>query len=310
MRHDVKVSILINNHNYQQYVAAAIQSALNQTYSAVEVIVVDDGSTDGSRDVIAQFSDRVKTILKENGGQASAFNEGFAASQGDVICLLDSDDTFLPTKVEAVVGAFLKCPEARWCFHPVDFLSQDGQESWRDLRSGIILTGQRDFRSSLAAGYSKYSPPATSGTSFSRDLLEKIFPMPTSHGVAINDNYLKFAALALAPGYILNRSLAFQRIHSNNAYTFRVDKPEVRARSKVLTAYWLRKNFPHIHKFADKLMAAGIAQFLSSRKREPESSAFARSYVKEIPPLQQFALGSRALYYAGRSLLRRRSAVA
>ena len=91
------VSVIINNYNYGRFVADAIDSALTQTYSNCEVIVVDDGSQDNSREVIARFGDRVRTVLKSNGGQSSAFNAGFAESSGGVICFLDSDDVFLST---------------------------------------------------------------------------------------------------------------------------------------------------------------------------------------------------------------------
>ena len=77
------VSIVINNYNYGRFVGSAIESALEQSYSNTEVIVVDDGSTDTSREVIASFGDRIGAVLKANGGQASAYNAGFAASKGD-----------------------------------------------------------------------------------------------------------------------------------------------------------------------------------------------------------------------------------
>ena len=91
------VSVVINNYNYARYLAQAIDSALGQTYPGTEVVVVDDGSSDGSRDVIAAYGTRVVPVLKENGGQASAFNAGFAASRGDVVLFLDADDCLLPT---------------------------------------------------------------------------------------------------------------------------------------------------------------------------------------------------------------------
>src|ERR1700733_6356835 len=96
------VTILINNYNYGRYLSKAIESALAQNYSDFEIIVVDDGSTDESREVIARYAGKIKPVLKLNGGQASAFNAGYAASRGDIICLLDSDDWFLPGKVGAV----------------------------------------------------------------------------------------------------------------------------------------------------------------------------------------------------------------
>ena len=98
----IKATIIINNYNYGRFLAAAIESALNQTYADTEVVVVDDGSTDNSRQIIAGYGNRIRPVLKTNGGQASAFNAGFAASTGDVICMLDSDDLFYPNKVERI----------------------------------------------------------------------------------------------------------------------------------------------------------------------------------------------------------------
>ncbi|MBV9738402.1 MAG: glycosyltransferase family 2 protein, partial [Hyphomicrobiales bacterium] len=100
------VSILINNYNYAEYVGAAIDSALAQDYPAVEVLVVDDGSTDDSRHVISSYGDRIVPIFKQNGGQPSAFNAGVAASRGQILCFLDADDSFSPDKVRCVVETF------------------------------------------------------------------------------------------------------------------------------------------------------------------------------------------------------------
>src|ERR1700676_5593843 len=113
------VSILINNYNYASFLGEAIESALAQTFDNFEVIVVDDGSTDSSREVIAQYGNRIVRIMKENGGQASAFNACFAASKGDIICFLDSDDLFLPEKVSSIVQIFEDNPQAGWCFDRV-----------------------------------------------------------------------------------------------------------------------------------------------------------------------------------------------
>jgi glycosyltransferase involved in cell wall biosynthesis len=90
-------SVIVNNFNYAQFLRAAVDSALGQTYADTEVIVVDDGSTDESRRVIAGFGDRVLPILKDNGGQASAFHAGLRASNGEVIIFLDADDLLLPS---------------------------------------------------------------------------------------------------------------------------------------------------------------------------------------------------------------------
>src|SRR5438093_8099671 len=89
MREAAQASIIISSYNYGRYLSAAIESALHQTYQNTEVIVVDDGSTDDSREVIAGYANRIKPVLKENNGQASALNAGFKVSRGDVIFFVD-----------------------------------------------------------------------------------------------------------------------------------------------------------------------------------------------------------------------------
>ncbi len=86
------VSIIINNYNYARYLATAIDSALAQTWHPLEVIVVDDGSTDDSWAVIERYGERVHAIRQANGGQGAAYNAGFAASRGEWVIFLDSDD--------------------------------------------------------------------------------------------------------------------------------------------------------------------------------------------------------------------------
>jgi glycosyltransferase involved in cell wall biosynthesis len=99
------VSIVISSFNYERFLAQAIDSALSQTWPPVEVIVVDDGSTDASQAVIERYGAHVHAIVKPNGGQGSTLNAGFARSRGDVVMFLDSDDVLLPTAVEQVVAA-------------------------------------------------------------------------------------------------------------------------------------------------------------------------------------------------------------
>lgn len=96
-----KISIIITNFEYENYVGEAIQSAINQTYKAHEIIVVDDCSYDRSREVIDRYSQHVRTVYrKENGGPAAARNEGIALSTGDYFLLLDADDRLKPDAIE------------------------------------------------------------------------------------------------------------------------------------------------------------------------------------------------------------------
>lgn len=108
MAHSPLVSVVICNYNYAAYLGQAIESVLDQTYRQAEVVVVDDGSTDQSAAVLAryarQFRGRVRPIYTQNRGQTSALRMGVLASQGEIICFLDSDDLFFAQKLATVVA--------------------------------------------------------------------------------------------------------------------------------------------------------------------------------------------------------------
>src|SRR5437773_9320352 len=100
------VSVVIPNYNYAHFLREAIDSALAQTYKDIEVIVVDDGSTDASADVIASYDSRIHPVFSQNQGVAAARNRGVAESTGEYIAFLDADDAWLPTKIEKQVERF------------------------------------------------------------------------------------------------------------------------------------------------------------------------------------------------------------
>jgi glycosyltransferase involved in cell wall biosynthesis len=249
------VSIIINNYNYGRFLAAAIDSALQQTYSAIEVIVVDDGSTDESREVIESYGSLVRPVMKENGGQASAFNLGFAKSKGEVVCFLDSDDLFLSDKVARIVESYDQCPDG-WCFHCLQFVDAEVQ-----LIAGspkiIYETGFHDFRAEFLAGRPRFWPPATSGLTFSRQLLEKLLPMPEEIRIT-SDNYLKASSLALSPGFYIAECLGYQRVHGANAYTLNYDQL-LRANVQLSIAKNLRTRFPELMKAGNRMFASALA---------------------------------------------------
>lgn len=107
------VSVIIPTFNRAQYVAAAVESALAQSYSGTEVIVVDDGSTDNTRDVLHRFADQIVYLHKTNEGTAAAArNHAMRFAKGEYIALLDSDDVWLPRKLEVQMAYFQSHPEA------------------------------------------------------------------------------------------------------------------------------------------------------------------------------------------------------
>jgi hypothetical protein len=218
------VSVLIANHNYARYLPIAIDSALGQTHEDIEVIVVDDGSTDESREVIWSYGDRVVPIFQEQGGQVSALNAGFERSRGQLICLLDADDAFLPRKIERVVAAWRARPEALLIHHQAQVIDADGRRAHApfprrvpdgDLRTRVVRSGG-------------WFPHAPSGAlSFPRSYAERLFPVPTGHQevhtalgvhtVALEvDTYLAGPAALLAPVAGIQEALMLRRSHGAN----------------------------------------------------------------------------------------------
>lgn len=104
------VSVVIPNHNYAHYVGAAIDSVLAQTHPNVEVVVVDNGSTDGSLETLRAYEDRCRIVAQDNLGQSGGRNRGILESNGAFIAFLDADDVWLPTKLEAQLACFAQRP--------------------------------------------------------------------------------------------------------------------------------------------------------------------------------------------------------
>ena len=94
------VSVIVPNFNYGRFLKSTIDSALGQTYNNLEVIVVDNGSTDNSRFILESYGEKIRTIFQNNQGQAAARNNGIAIARGDFIALLDADDYWESSKIE------------------------------------------------------------------------------------------------------------------------------------------------------------------------------------------------------------------
>jgi glycosyltransferase involved in cell wall biosynthesis len=294
------VSILINNYNYGHFLKVAIDSALNQTYSNIEVIVVDDGSTDNSQEIIAHYQDKIIPVLKSNGGQTSAFNAGFANSRGDIICFLDADDIFTPEKAMEVSRTFQSDPELGWCFHPLKLVNEHEQIiTQKEYQNSSKYDCRIQIRKGKLGNPFPFKIPATSGMCFTRELLQQLLPMPETDGITLNDSYLKFCALALSPGFALSKELACQRIHSNNAFTFKKDKKLI-ARINIVMAYWMRTVFPITKNFSDNAFALGIKLYNDVGSIEPDLQAIIKKYLASSSLFQRFKIQLKTLYYSMR----------
>jgi glycosyltransferase involved in cell wall biosynthesis len=299
------VSILINNYNYARYLNATIASALNQTYPHVEVVVVDDGSTDDSKAVILSYGDRVVPVFKANGGQASALNAGFAASRGQIVCLLDADDLCLPHKVAEVVALFQAQPQAAWVFHE----SLPLQTAEIDRLKDLALEHQSpcpvefiDFRPNILKAQIPDFTPSTSNLCFSRRLAAQIFPLPEGRsfsGAAINDFYIKYIAVGLEKGCVTRENLGIFRIHTQNAFSTQgfSRKRQVYAEMYLLTAYWMRLRFPQFANFSHKIFAKGLATYFKSKGEDLDYSTMIREYWTIASVAEKVTVGWKSVYY-------------
>jgi glycosyltransferase involved in cell wall biosynthesis len=259
----LKLSVLINNFNYARYLGQCIDSVLSQDYPDFEIVVVDDGSTDDSRQIIAAYGDRILSVLKENGGQASSFNAGFAAASGDILFLLDADDAFLPGKLTRIAEIYDR-NEIDWCFDRVTTNESDPPPA--ELQVTLF-----DKRETLRKGGFPSLPVPTSGLSFRRSLLSQILPMTVATDVVLSDNYIKFAAAYLGCGAIIETPLTFQRIHASNRYTGTTRAKTLRPRIMIATGLELARRYDELQSLGKSLVAGGIAETTSLLKLRSEA---------------------------------------
>jgi len=286
------VSILINNYNYGQFLKEAIDSALQQTYKFIEVIVVDDGSTDNSKEIITYYGRNIIAILKENDGQASAFNLGFDRSQGDIICFLDSDDRFKPNKVERIEELFRKYPQAGWVFHNLDYINALGEPILLGKEYRISGVQKIDVRNEIRKGIMRlpYAAPATSGLCFKKNILSCILPMKLN--ILQPDNYLKFAAFYLSFGIHTYERLAAQRIHGSNFFTFRNDVQLISDESHLKIAYYLREKFPYINHFSDRMFATSFGRIIMRKGKKAFDMLEVNQYINNYYSINKWLFHS------------------
>jgi glycosyltransferase involved in cell wall biosynthesis len=209
---DHLVSIAINNFNYGHFVGEAIESALAQRYPHVEVIVVDDGSTDDSQRVIDRYRDRVVTLFKENGGMASTHNAAFERTGGDVVIFLDADDTLLPTAAERAARKMTAgVSKVHW---PMWIVDAEGHRSHVDPDEALPDGDLRELV--LERGPYSHRVSAMSGNAWSRRFLETALPMPEETFRAHTDSYLSTLAPLEGAVRAVREPQGQYRIHGRN----------------------------------------------------------------------------------------------
>mgnify|MGYP006279310717 FL=1 len=208
------VSVIINNYNYESFVGQAIDSSLKQSYSKIEVIVVDDGSKDKSAEIIKSYGNQVNAIIKQNGGQASAMNVGFEASSGDLILFLDADDYLFPNAVETIVSAWQ--PGVAQIQSRLNLVDIQGQ--YIDLYPAPEIDFDVGDVLPLLLTKGRYNTTVTSGNCFSRKVMEKILPIPEEEFRISADGYLVTVAPFYGEVRAVETVIGGRRKHGNNLW--------------------------------------------------------------------------------------------
>ena len=225
----IAFSVIVTNHDYADFVGAAIASVKAQTWGDVECIVVDDGSTDGSRDVIEAIPG-VTALFGPNQGQCRAAARGFAASRGDVVIFLDADDRLDPEACAAIAAVWSD-----------DLLAVMYRLR---LQRGDVVTDETlpsvpfrcDEALALFRASGSFVSAPTSGNAFARRLVDEVFR--TGEGMTANavDYWLCLSALLAGPTRAIDRALGAYRIHGANISAYGGRRSARQLRREIVTA--------------------------------------------------------------------------
>ena len=225
-------SVLVATFNHSQFVEATLDSVARQSWTDYELVIVNDGSTDDTEAVVSGWigrfrqthPNRVILCSISNSGQSAATEHGFARCSGRYICLLDSDDLWLPHKLETVAATISEHPGAGMIVHPLWIVDQHGQRTG-DLRPKRAKLSEGDVRAELMRT-GRHVAPVTSGVVVRSDVFYRLIPMPTKHFRAATDAYVTLGASMLAPVTALLEPLAEYRIHPGGDFVRTMLSPE------------------------------------------------------------------------------------
>ncbi len=209
---ELGLSVVVSSYNYGRYLRAAIDSALAQRSERLQVIVVDDGSMDGSIDIIKSYGADIEALFQKNQGQVASCAAGLKLCRHEIVIFLDSDDRLEPFAAEEIMALWTP-----------DTVKVQYVQQAIDSEGGLVNTIFPKYPHGLTPATIKaevlrasvYPATTTSGTAFSRRFLLEVMPIPASYGCHIDD-----ALNAVAPLYgdvlTLRKTLGQYRVHDRN----------------------------------------------------------------------------------------------
>ncbi|HMD83432.1 MAG TPA: glycosyltransferase [Terriglobia bacterium] len=244
------VSVLIDTYNHERFIEQAIVSVLEQDVPAaeMEVVVVDDGSTDDTPSIVRQFCPRVRYLRKENGGQGSAFNAGIPETHGEIVAFLDGDDWWAAGKLRKVLETFGSDPTVGMVGHGNLRVWPDGRQ-----QTEVLLEGPR-FRADSVEGARLFRlRKSFLGTrvSIRADLLKQVLPVPEEIRIEADEFIFTMAAIS-GDVVILPEPLLNYRIHGGNFFSISSGYNEKSLRLKQQCLHYLAQ------RLSERLRCRGV----------------------------------------------------
>ena len=230
------ISVLIDTYNHERFIEEAVVSVLEQDVAEAEreIIIVDDGSTDQTPEIVRKFAPRVRLIRKENGGQASAFNAGIPECRGEIVAFLDGDDWWAPGKLQAVAQALASDAKIGLVGHGITEVFADGRHHTELLRDTPRF--RITSREGAEAFRLRKSFLGTSRMTYRADVLRQIGRVPGALRFQA-DEYLFTLAGLFADVLILREPLTFYRLHGANLFQLSDGNTEaLRGKAAVMAA--------------------------------------------------------------------------
>ncbi len=247
------VSVLIDTYNHEKFIEQAIASVLEQDFAVedCEILVVDDGSTDRTPEIVKKFEPRVAYLPKKNGGQASAFNHGIPKCRGEIITFLDGDDWWEPGKLATVVREFEAHPEIGAIGHGLYEVNETGGRLFLNIPDRRYLCRLQNLDEARQF-IELRSYLGTSRLAIRASVLSRVLPLPEALLVEA-DEFLATVAVALAGCVVLDQPLTSYRFHAGNQFQFATSDARRRER-KCISLECLAKDLP------PRLYAANVSE--------------------------------------------------